>query len=215
MDRAIYQSFFKRLFDLIGAIAGLVCLAPVMAILAILVYSKSGRPILFRQRRPGRDGNPFVLIKYRTMTNTQSTHGILLPDEQRITAFGQWLRNTSLDELPTLWNVFRGDMSLVGPRPLLMEYLTRYTPEQARRHDVKPGITGWAQIHGRNAITWEEKFRYDSQYAQHISAWLDLQILIFTVWTVLSRQGVSADSHATMPCFTGKNTSGSHCDKAA
>lgn len=191
----------KRCFDLVVASIALVVLAPVILGIAWLVRRTMGTPVLFRQMRPGLHGKPFVMYKFRTMTEARDAHGNLLPDHQRLTPLGRWLRATSLDELPELVNVLKGDMSLVGPRPLLMEYLERYTPEQARRHEVKPGITGWAQIHGRNALSWEEKFRLDVWYVDHWSLWLDLKILWRTLWIVLKREGISAEGHATMPEF--------------
>lgn len=191
--------------DLLGATAGLILLAPLLMVIAVLVRIKLGSPVLFRQIRPGLHGKPFVLYKFRTMTDARDANGVLLPDEQRLTRFGQFLRSTSLDELPELVNVLKGEMSLVGPRPLLMEYLERYTPEQARRHEVKPGITGWAQIHGRNAISWEEKFQLDVWYVDNWNLWLDFKILLMTFWKVLHREGVSAEGHATMPEFKGNS----------
>jgi lipopolysaccharide/colanic/teichoic acid biosynthesis glycosyltransferase len=172
-----------------------------MGLIALLVWRTMGRPVLFRQARPGLHGKPFVMYKFRTMRDLRDAEGNLLPDEARLTPFGRWLRTTSLDELPELVNVLRGEMSLVGPRPLLMEYLERYTPEQARRHEVKPGITGWAQIHGRNNLSWEERLRLDVWYVDHWSLWLDLKILWRTLWMVLRREGISAQGHATMPRF--------------
>jgi lipopolysaccharide/colanic/teichoic acid biosynthesis glycosyltransferase len=174
-------------------------------LVAIAVRCKLGTPVLFTQVRPGKDGRPFRMYKFRTMTAARSQSGRDLPDEQRLTPFGSWLRSTSLDELPELWNVLRGDMSLVGPRPLLMEYLDRYTPEQARRHDVKPGITGWAQVNGRNAISGDEKFQLAFWYAKHVSLALDLRIIAMTVISLLTRRGITADSHATMPLFMGQS----------
>jgi lipopolysaccharide/colanic/teichoic acid biosynthesis glycosyltransferase len=162
-----------------------------------------GSPVIFSQPRPGKDARIFKFYKFRTMTNECDCDGNLLSDEQRLTAIGQFLRQTSLDELPQLWNVLKGDMSFVGPRPLLVEYLTRYSSEQARRHEIKPGITGWAQINGRNAITWEEKFNLDVWYVDHWSLWLDLKILILTIWKVLHREGISQDGHATIEDFQG------------
>jgi len=162
-----------------------------------------GSPVFFRQTRPGLHGKPFNLIKFRTMTNTKDHFGRLLPDSKRITKLGRFLRITSLDELPELWNVLKGDMSLVGPRPLLMEYLDKYTPEQARRHEVKPGITGWAQINGRNALSWEERFKMDVWYVDNQNLWLDLKILFLTIWKVLAREGISKPGHATMTKFSG------------
>jgi lipopolysaccharide/colanic/teichoic acid biosynthesis glycosyltransferase len=162
-----------------------------------------GLPILFRQQRPGLHGKPFTLLKFRTMTDARDAQGNLLPDAERLTPFGSFLRRTSLDELPAFFNVLRGDMSLMGPRPLLMAYLDRYTPEQARRHEVRPGITGWAQVNGRNAITWEQKFVLDVWYVDNWSLWLDLKILFLTGWKVLRREGISQEGHATMPEFLG------------
>lgn len=195
----------KRVVDIIGATLGLALLAPLLLSIAVLVRLKLGSPVLFRQVRPGLHGKPFVIYKFRTMTDERDGTGVLLPDDQRLTRFGRFLRNTSLDELPELFNVLKGEMSLVGPRPLLMEYLERYTPEQARRHEVKPGITGWAQIHGRNAISWEEKFRLDVWYVDNWSLGLDFRILLITLWKVLRREGISAEGHATMPQFVGKH----------
>jgi sugar transferase EpsL len=176
-------------------------------LLLILVRLQLGQPVLFRQLRPGMHGRPFTLYKFRTMTDACDASGCLLPDSQRITPFGRFLRSTSLDELPELWNVLRGDMSLFGPRPLLMQYLDRYTPEQARRHEVRPGLTGWAQVHGRNAISWDEKFALDVWYVDHVSFWLDLHIAFLTVWTVLRRAGINAAGEATMSEFLGNTSS--------
>lgn len=196
----------KRVVDIVGASVGIILLAPVMLAVALLVLLTMGRPVLFRQQRPGLRGKPFTLYKFRTMRDARSASGELLPDELRLTTFGKWLRSTSLDELPELFNVLKGEMSLVGPRPLLMEYLPRYSPEQARRHEVKPGITGWAQVNGRNALTWEEKFRMDVWYVDHWNLWLDMKILLLTIWKVLKREGISAEGSATMPVFTGNTT---------
>lgn len=195
--------WIKRGIDIAASVLLLIVLSPLMLTLAVLVWRKLGRPVLFRQVRPGLHGKPFVMYKFRTMTDARDAQGNLLPDSERLTPFGKWLRATSLDELPELFNVLKGDMSLVGPRPLLMEYLERYTPEQARRHEVKPGITGWAQIHGRNALSWEEKFKLDVWYVDNWSLWLDLKILWRTLWIVLRREGISAEGHATMPEFRG------------
>lgn len=193
----------KRLFDLVLGIAGAIMVLPVIIVVALLVRLDVGTPVLFRQFRPGRGGMPFELVKFRTMRDARDVHGVTLSDGQRLTRIGSFLRRTSLDELPELWNVIRGDMSLVGPRPLLMEYLPLYTKEQARRHEVRPGLTGWAQIHGRNAISWEEKFELDVWYVENRSFWLDLRILLMTVGAVLGRRGISAAGEATMPRFTG------------
>ncbi len=187
----MYQRFGKRLVDLVLVMPALMILAPVLVVLGLLVRWRLGSPVFFRQRRPGLRGRPFTLLKFRTMTEARDEEGQLLPDEQRLTRFGRFLRRTSLDELPELINVLKGDMSLVGPRPLLMEYLERYTVEQARRHEVKPGITGWAQVNGRNALSWEEKFEFDVWYVDHVSLWLDLKILAMTVWQVLTGKGIS------------------------
>jgi len=198
MKRAV-----KRAMDLCLTIPGLIVLSPIMLIVALLVWQRLGRPVVFRQVRPGLHGKPFPMFKFRTMLDARDADGRSLPDEVRLTAFGRLLRSTSLDELPELFNVLRGDMSLVGPRPLLMEYLERFTPTQARRHEVKPGITGWAQINGRNALTWEEKFTLDVWYVDNWSLALDLKILVQTAWKVVRREGVSADGHVTMPEFKG------------
>jgi len=196
----------KRVVDIVGASVGIILFAPVMLVVALLVLLTMGRPVLFRQQRPGLRGKPFTLYKFRTMRDARTPSGELLPDELRLTTFGKWLRSTSLDELPELFNVFKGEMSLVGPRPLLMEYLPRYSPEQARRHEVKPGITGWAQVNGRNALSWEEKFQLDVWYVDHWNLWLDMKILLLTIWKVLKREGISAEGSATMPVFTGNTT---------
>ena len=194
---------WKRALDLTVCIPALILTAPLMAALAIAVRSKLGNPVLFRQLRPGLHGQPFELIKFRTMNAAQGHDGELLPDAERLSPFGHWLRSTSLDELPELWNVLRGEMSIVGPRPLLLEYLPLYSPEQARRHEVRPGLTGWVQVKGRNALSWEEKFRLDVWYVDHQSLWLDLKIIWLTVWAVIARQGISADGEPTMPRFKG------------
>ena len=198
-----YRNGGKRLLDLLVAVPLLCISAPVLAITWGLVRLALGAPALFRQVRPGQGGRLFVLRKFRTMSDTRDTQGTLLPDERRITRVGRLLRRASLDELLTLWDVIVGDMSLVGPRPLLVEYLPRYTPEQARRHEVKPGITGWAQVNGRNALTWEEKFRLDVWYVDHMSFWLDIKILWMTLLKVFRREGISASGYATMPEFMG------------
>jgi sugar transferase EpsL len=193
----------KRVIDVVGASTALVVLSPLLAVVAVLVRVRMGPPVLFRQLRPGREGRPFELTKFRTMTDQRDPDGALLPDAQRLTALGRFLRRTSIDELPELVNVVRGDMSLVGPRPLLMKYLPRYSPEQARRHEVRPGVTGWTQVNGRNDLTWEEKFALDVWYVDHRSTRLDLEILGRTVSQVLGGQGVSAPGHATMEPFRG------------
>lgn len=191
----------KRIFDLVIGGLALVLLAPVMLVIAVAVRFSLGSPVIFSQQRPGLHGKIFRMYKFRTMTTAKDDAGNPLSDEQRLTRLGRILRSTSLDELPELFNVVQGSMSLVGPRPLLMEYLPMYSDEEARRHDVKPGITGWAQVNGRNSLSWEEKFALDVWYVDHQSLWLDVRILFLTVWTVLKRDGVSASSHATMPKF--------------
>ena len=198
-----YTRVGKGLIDRALAGAGLIVLAPVLSGLALVVRRRLGSPVLFRQVRPGLHGEPFEMVKFRTMTDARGPDGALLPDAERLTPFGQFLRSTSLDELPELWNVVQGDMSIVGPRPLLMRYLDRYTPEQARRHEVRPGITGLAQVSGRNAISWEDKFALDVRYVDHASLWLDLEILARTVLKVVRRDDIAADAHVTMPEFMG------------
>jgi lipopolysaccharide/colanic/teichoic acid biosynthesis glycosyltransferase len=198
---------FKRIFDILASLCGLMLLSPVIAISAWQIKRQLGSPILFRQVRPGRDGKPFQMIKFRTMLDVIDEHGNPLPDDQRMTRFGHMLRATSLDELPELWNVLRGDMSLVGPRPLLMEYLPLYSKEQYRRHEVRPGVTGWAQINGRNAISWEEKFRLDVWYVDNQNIFLDTKILLITIKKVLVRDGISAEGEVTMPWFSGSKRS--------
>lgn len=193
----------KRLFDIAGAAAGLVLLSPVFVVIWIMVRRKLGSPVLFRQLRPGFGAKPFEMLKFRTMRDAVDANGIALPDSERMTSFGSALRSTSLDELPELWNVLRGDMSLVGPRPLLMEYLPLYSAEQARRHDVRPGITGWAQINGRNAISWEQKFALDVWYVYNRGFWLDLKILWKTVLKVIKRDGITSESSVSAERFTG------------
>lgn len=195
----------KRCLDLVLVVVTAPVWLPLMCAVALAVRFKLGNPILFRQPRAGLRGRQFELLKFRTMTDARDAQGRLLPDEQRLTKFGRWLRSTSLDELPQFFNVLRGDMSLVGPRPLLMDYLPRYTPEQARRHEVRPGITGWAQVNGRNVLSWEEKFRMDVWYVDNQSVWLDLKILWLTLRSVLAKQGISAPGEATMPEFMGSN----------
>lgn len=193
----------KRLFDIALSASLLVVLSPLLILLALLIWRRLGSPVLFSQTRPGKDARPFKMLKFRTMTNACEPNGRLLPDADRLTPFGRFLRSTSLDELPELWNVLKGDMSLVGPRPLLMEYLPLYSPEQARRHEVRPGITGWAQVKGRNAISWEQKFIHDVWYVENHSIWLDLKIIIQTIGKVMRRSGISAQGEVTMPRFTG------------
>jgi lipopolysaccharide/colanic/teichoic acid biosynthesis glycosyltransferase len=199
----MYRNFIKPAVDRSLGLIGLVASAPLLLGVAALVRWKLGTPIFFRQTRPGQNGQPFQLIKFRTMTDARDSGGALLPDDQRLPPFGQFLRRSSLDELPELWNIFKGDMSLVGPRPLLMQYLDRYTPEQTRRHDVKPGLTGWAQVNGRNAVSWEEKFRMDVWYVDNQSFALDLKILWMTIRKVLKREGISQAGQATAQEFMG------------
>jgi lipopolysaccharide/colanic/teichoic acid biosynthesis glycosyltransferase len=193
----------KRLFDIIVATTGLIVTLPILALVALLVRLKLGKPVLFRQMRPGRNAVPFRILKFRSMREALAPDGRPLADAERLTGLGRFLRATSLDELPELWNVLMGDMSLVGPRPLLMEYLPLYSPQQARRHEVRPGITGWAQVNGRNALSWEDKFRLDVWYVDNRSFLLDLKILAMTAGKVFARDGISSDGHATMPVFTG------------
>jgi sugar transferase EpsL len=202
----MYRLFLKRLLDVVVSAALLVVCAPILLVSALAVWRKLGRPILLRQLRPGRSGQPFTIYKFRSMTDDRDAAGRLLPDEQRITPLGSFLRAASLDELPELWNVLKGEMSLVGPRPLRMEYLDRYTTEQARRHEARPGVTGLAQVSGRNAIDWDEKFRLDVEYVDSISAGLDARILLLTIATVLKRAGISSDGHATAPEFLGPSS---------
>lgn len=193
----------KRVIDLVVASISLVLLSPILLVLYLLIRKDMGAPVLFKQKRPGKGGVPFEMVKYRTMCDVSDDNGSPLPDDQRLTAIGIFLRATSLDELPELWNVVKGDMSLVGPRPLLMEYLPLYSKEQYRRHEVRPGVTGWAQVNGRNAISWEEKFALDVWYVDHQSIWLDIKILFLTVKKVLVRDGISAEGEATISKFTG------------
>ncbi|OKY73767.1 MAG: sugar transferase [Desulfobulbaceae bacterium DB1] len=198
----------KRFFDCTVSLAGLVILSPVVAVIALLIRWKLGTPVLFRQLRPGLYGKSFEMVKFRTMRDAMDTHGNLLPDELRMTMFGSVLRAASLDELPELWNVLKGEMSLVGPRPLLMEYLPLYSPEQARRHEVRPGITGWAQVNGRNTLSWDERFKLDVWYVDNRSLWLDIKILWLTIRKVLVREGISAQGEATMQKFRGNDVEG-------
>lgn len=201
-SRFVY-TLSKHSVDRLAALIALVTLFPLLVALASMVRVRLGAPVLFRQQRPGLLGRPFWLLKFRTMTDARDSHGKSLPDAARLNRFGRLLRSTSLDELPGLWNILRGEMSFIGPRPLLMQYLSLYSHEQARRHDVKPGFSGWAQINGRNAISWEEKFRLDVWYVDHQSFWLDLRIFLLTIWKVIRREGISADGEATMAPFTG------------
>lgn len=193
----------KTVLDKFVAAIALLLLSPLMLVVAIAIYIRMGSPVVFAQPRPGKDGKIFTFYKFRTMTSDRDADGHLLPDEKRLTSFGQFLRQTSLDELPQLWNVLKGDMSFVGPRPLMVEYLDRYSLEQARRHEVTPGITGWAQINGRNAISWEEKFNLDVWYVDNWSLWFDFKILLLTGWKVLQKEGISQSGHVTIEDFMG------------
>ncbi|MFM4898620.1 sugar transferase [Aeromonas caviae] len=193
----------KRLFDIVASFCALLLFSPTIALVAWKIRKNLGSPVLFRQTRPGLNGRPFEMVKFRTMKDATDMQGNILPDAERMTPFGNKLRNSSLDELPELWNVLKGDMSLVGPRPLLMQYLPLYSKEQARRHEVRPGVTGWAQINGRNAISWEDKFKLDVWYVDNRSFWLDFKILLLTVRKVLIKEGISAKGEVTMPSFKG------------
>ncbi|WP_016687192.1 sugar transferase [Neisseria sicca] len=200
------SKFFKRLFDIVASASGLIFLSPVFLILIYLIRKNLGEPVFFTQERPGKDGKPFKMIKFRSMRDAVDKDGNPLPDSERLTPFGKKLRATSLDELPELWNVLKGEMSLVGPRPLLMSYLPLYNEFQFRRHEMKPGVTGWAQVNGRNALSWDEKFAHDIWYIDHYSFWLDMKILFLTVKKVFIKEGISAEGEATMPYFTGNDT---------
>lgn len=201
----MYQKYIKRLLDIVISLAALIVLSPVLLIVAALVRVKLGSPVIFHQDRPGYREKVFHLCKFRSMTDARSADGELLPDEIRLTKFGKTLRATSLDELPELWNILKGDMSLIGPRPLLVRYLPRYNEFQRHRHDVKPGLTGWAQVNGRNAISWEAKFQYDVEYVEKVSFLFDLRILLLTVGKVFGRTGISSGTHATMEEFMGND----------
>ena len=200
------SKFFKRLFDIVASASGLIFLSPVFLILIYLIRKNLGEPVFFTQERPGKDGKPFKMIKFRSMRDAVDKDGNPLPDSERLTPFGKKLRATSLDELPELWNVLNGEMSLVGPRPLLMSYLPLYNEFQNRRHEMRPGVTGWAQVNGRNALSWDEKFAHDIWYIDHYSFWLDMKILFLTVKKVFIKEGISAEGEATMPYFTGNDT---------
>jgi lipopolysaccharide/colanic/teichoic acid biosynthesis glycosyltransferase len=201
----------KRVFDLCMTILGIILLSPILGLISLILFLSQGSPIIFKQKRPGYKGRPFYIYKFRTMTDKKDAEGNLLPDERRITKIGHFLRSMSLDELPELFNILRGEMSLVGPRPLLMQYLARYTPEQARRHDVLPGLTGWAQINGRNILSWEDKFKLDVWYVDHWSLGLDIKIIFLTVFKVIRREGISQPGYITATEFTGaKKAKNSH-----
>jgi sugar transferase EpsL len=201
-----YRQSGKRALDVLVAVPAIVACAPLLGGCAVAVAATMGRPVFFRQKRPGLRGEPFEIVKMRTMTDERDDDGVLLPDAQRLTTLGRWMRRLSIDELPQLWNVVEGSMTLVGPRPLLMQYLDRYSPEQRRRHDVRPGITGWAQVNGRNALSWEEKFALDVWYVDHVGLWVDLTILARTALKLVQRSDISAKDHATMPEFMGSST---------
>ena len=203
MDSLVYSKFIKPLFDQIGALFLIILISPFIILTALLVALKIGRPIFFTQKRPGLHGKIFTIYKFRTMTNEKDSNGNLLPDAQRLHGLGKRIRSLSLDELPQLLNVLKGEMSFIGPRPLLPEYIPLYTPEQARRHDVKPGITGWAQVNGRNAISWEEKFWYDVEYVNTLSFLVDIKILFLTVLKVFKKEGIAQDGEVTMERFMG------------
>ncbi len=205
MPRSPRLSLVKRLFDVIVSTLVLIVFSWLILILAVLVRVNLGSPVFFRQKRPGLNGTIFEMVKFRTMRNATAPDGTPLPDDQRMTKFGNLLRKLSLDELPELWNVVKGDMSLVGPRPLLVQYLDRYSPRQMRRHETRPGVTGWAQVNGRNAVAWEDRFEMDVWYVENWSFTLDLKILLMTVLTVFKRSGVSAEGHVTMPEFMGSH----------
>ncbi len=202
-----YEKYIKRLLDFTLSFLALIILSPVLLVTAVLVRIKLGSPIIFHQERPGKSEKIFRLYKFRSMTDECDENGNLLPDDQRLTRFGQILRSTSLDELPELWNILRGDMSIVGPRPLLVKYLPLYNEEQRHRHDVRPGLTGWAQANGRNAISWEEKFKLDVWYVQHISFWVDVKVIFMTVKKVFCRDGISSETSVTMEEFSGTKES--------
>lgn len=205
----MYQRYGKRLLDLVLVTPAFIILTPLFIVISLWIRIRMGAPVLFRQVRPGRYGRPFTLYKFRTMSNAVDKQGRLLPDAERITSLGYFLRRSSLDELPEVINILKGEMSLVGPRPLLMDYLSRYTPDQARRHEVRPGLSGLAQVHGRNNLTWDEKFALDIQYVDHLSVWLDLGILARTVWIVLRREGISEPGQVTASPFIGATTASS------
>ena len=200
----LYTQGLKRCFDATVASLALLVFSPVFLVCYFISRSKIGHPVFFRQERPGLNAKPFMLIKFRTMADTRGPDDHLLPDSQRLTPYGKFLRSTSLDELPELWNILKGEMSLVGPRPLLMEYLPRYSAEQARRHELRPGLTGWAQINGRNDLSWPQKFALDCWYADHVGFWLDLKIILHTIIKTIKREGINPANESVMPIFTGK-----------
>ena len=206
--RGIYGRYIKRLLDIIISLPAIIILSPILIVLMIMVRLKLGSPVIFKQERPGLNGKIFTLYKFRTMTDERDSTGKLLPDDVRLTKFGQCLRSTSLDELPELFNILKGDMSIVGPRPLLVQYLPLYNEEQKHRHDVRPGLTGWAQVNGRNAISWEEKFMYDLEYVKNMSFLMDCKVILMTVRKVISREGISSETSATMAPFRGSSKDG-------
>jgi sugar transferase EpsL len=201
--RSLYRNYVKRILDVLVSALALVILGPLLLMLAVLVRWRLGSPVLFRQPRPGKGGEPFILVKFRTMSDARDEDGRLLPDARRLGRFGTFLRSSSLDELPELWNVLTGSMSMVGPRPLLMEYVPLYSKDQSRRHEVRPGLTGWAQVHGRNTVTWEQRFALDIWYVDNISFAVDMKTLALTIGNVLTRRGITAEGDATMPPFGG------------
>lgn len=202
----MYKHFFKRVFDFFISLIALICISPILLVVTIwLHFANKGAGAFFFQERPGKDGKIFKVIKFKTMTDERDADGKLLPDEKRLTKVGKFVRSTSVDELPQLFNVFKGDMSLIGPRPLLVQYLPLYSPEQARRHEVRPGISGWAQCHGRNAISWTEKFKFDVWYVDHCTLWTDIQVIFITIKNVLMRKDINSATSATMEVFNGNN----------
>lgn len=203
MGEVMIYKYVKRILDIISSLLAIIILSPLLAVTSVLVKTKLGSPVLFRQERPGKDEKIFTLMKFRTMTDERDENGELLPDEVRLTKFGKFLRSTSIDELPELFNILKGDMSVIGPRPLLVQYLPRYNEHQHRRHEVKPGLSGWAQVNGRNAISWEEKFDFDVEYVDNYSLLMDIKILFMTVANVLKRDGISSETSATMEEFMG------------
>ena len=203
MTNRLYRNYIKRFLDIVLSAGAIVVLSPVMAVTAILVWIKLGSPVIFKQKRPGKDEKIFEMYKFRSMTDARDKNGELLPDEVRLTSFGKKLRASSLDELPELFNILKGDMSVVGPRPLLVQYLPLYNAQQKRRHEVRPGVTGYAQVHGRNAITWEEKFEKDVYYVDHISFWGDWKIILQTIRAVVKKEGIRSETSATMELFEG------------
>ena len=204
----MYKNYLKRMMDFVLSLMAIIVLSPVLLVVAVLVRTKLGSPVLFKQERPGKDEKIFKLYKFRTMTDEKDENGQLLPDKMRLTKFGKMLRSTSLDELPELFNILKGDMSIVGPRPLLVQYLPRYNAEQKRRHEVRPGLSGLAQVNGRNAISWEDKFKYDVEYVDNVTFWGDWKIIFQTIWNVVKRDGISSETSVTMEEFMGSEMKG-------